>query len=396
MWWINYINKFLQNYFSAEDPYKSTVEDEPDEPLNTTKTTNTNTTNTTNTTKKIVSEIVDLLKNIQRKVVYKLNTHEDTFYIHKTVGMIVLSNYLYRFYLLNTQYDMNLHNLHSMILLVFHSLLSFSSLFFKLSNVRNRKIPIIYPEFRIHNIVFALRSVLCCFSFYLMETTNHMMPILCNMGVCLLTMKVADETTKYFHTVGKHDPRSNNSIFQPSTTPLNTTMRNMPYDTKLSLQKIENLKKVYSYMQIYATYYMLGNINSAFIPMFAIQISSFLMTLVKKGIIPPMLWHPLYFASLLINILAFFTLTPVFIIKLNIASFGFSYWRMKYGYNKYIGWLIVFAFHLGCSILFENPVYNYDNYWFCFLFQKGYKMGLSMKALMGAVLVYHLYKYPTI
>ena len=140
-------------------------------------------------------------------------------------------------------------------------------------------------------------------------------------------------------------------------------------------------------MQIYATYYMLGNINSAFIPMFAIQISSFLMTLVKKGIISPMLWHPLYFASLLINMLAFFTLTPIFIIKMNTACVWFSDWRMKLGYNKYIGWLVVFAFHLGCFIFFENPAYNYDNYWFSFLFQTGDKMGVTMKALMGAVLV---------
>jgi len=378
MWWINYINNFLQNYFSAEDPYKATVEDEPTTPTN------------PPTPKQFVGEIVYFLKDVQRKVVFKLNTHEDTFYIHKTLGMIVLSNYLYRFYLLNTQYDMDLHNLQSIILLVFHSLLSLSSLFFKVSNVRNRKIPIIYPEFRIHNIVFAVRSVLCCFSFYLLKESNHIIPILCNIGFCVLTMKAADETTKYFHTSG------NNTILQSSTTPLNTTMRNMPYDTKLSLEKIENLKKVYSYMQIYATYYMLGNINSAFIPMFAIQISSFLMTLVKKGIIRPMLWHPLYFASLLINMLVFFTLTPFFIIKMNIACFCFSYWRMKLGYNKYIGWLVVFAFHLGCFIFFENPDYNYDKYWFSFLFQTGGKMGVTMKALMGAVLVYHLYKYPPI
>jgi hypothetical protein len=241
MWWINYINNFLQNYFSAEDPYKATVEDEPDEPTIQT------------TPKQFVGEIGDLLKDIQRKVVYKLNTHEDTFYIHKTLGMIVLSNYLYRFYLVNTQYDMDLHNLRSMILLVFHSLLSFSSLFFKLSNVRNRKIPIIYPEYRIHNIAFAVRSVLCCFSFYLLKPGNHIIPILCNMGVCLLTMKAADETTKYFHTGGKDDPRSNNSILQPPTTPLNTTMRNMPYDTKLSLQKTENSSEFGAFPAIFSS-----------------------------------------------------------------------------------------------------------------------------------------------
>jgi hypothetical protein len=258
----------------------------------------------------------------------KLNTHEDIFFLHKIFGLIVLCNYMYRFFLLLTKYDMNLQNNLSNILLIFHSLLSVTSIFFKLSNVRNRKIPIIYPEFRLHNIIFALRSVFCCLSFYYLQNFGRTSEIV-NMCICLLTMKCADKITNYWK----------------SKTPETKTMRNMPYNENMVENKLQNLKKFYSYMQLYATYYMLGNINSAFSPMFAIQISSFLMTLVKKNIIPPMRWHPLYFSALMSNIFVFFTLPPIFIIKMNIACSLFSYWRMKYGYNKYIGWLFVFLFH---------------------------------------------------
>jgi hypothetical protein len=263
-------------------------------------------------------------------------------------------------------------------------------------------------------------------------------------------MKIADEITRYFHSKNNSyektkSPSLHSGEFSTDSRSANvrrfsnisyTTMRNMPYDTSLPPQKMENLKKVYSYMQLYATYYMLGNINSAFTPMFAIQISSFLMTLVKKNIINPMLWHPLYFFSLLTNTFAFYTLTPIFIIKMNIACSWFTYWRMKLGYNKYLGWLIVFAFHYFCLFYLENPVWknlqstmkenegfrrseaevntyfpdlvkentNFQNgsilssekilyYWFSFLFQTGDKMALSMRFIMKLVILYHLFKY---
>jgi len=282
------------------------------------------------------------------QVIKKLNTHEDSFYVHKILGLTALCNYIYRFLILITQYDMKLNNYVSMALLVNHLLLSLSSLLFKLSKVRNRKIPIIYPEFRMHNIIFALRSVLCCFSFYYFQNINYNSSndcsTICNMCICFLTMKAADIITDYYKT----------------HTQFTTTMRHMPYDENLGKEQLQNLKNIYSFMQLYATYYMLGNINSAYSPMFAIQCSSFLMTLVKKNIIPPMLWHPLYFTSLMSNIFVFLTLSPMFILKMNIACSFFSYWRMNLGYNKYIGWLIVFVFHY----FFYYSSLQYNNYHF--------------------------------
>jgi len=44
-------------------------------------------------------------------------------------------------------------------------------------------------------------------------------------------------------------------------------------------------------MQVCATIFMLGNIDSAFGPLFAIQLSSFLITLVRKNIIKTNIWH---------------------------------------------------------------------------------------------------------
>ena len=238
-----------------------------------------------------------------------------------------------------------------------------------------------------------------------------MYPILFNMGICFLTMKIADEITRYFHSKNTSSAQNTHDFSKKNTEKINisyTTMRDMPYDLSLPPNKLENLKKVYSYMQLYATYYMLGNINSAFTPMFAIQISSFLMTLVKKNIINPMFWHPLYFSSLLTNIFSFYTLTPIFIIKMNFACSLLSYWRMKLGYNKYIGWLIVFAFHYFSLIYLENPIDKYYlshsqegnkgkiYHWFSFLFKTGDNMVPLMTFIMKLGLLYHFFKYSPI
>lgn len=282
---------------------------------------------------------------VNSQIMKKLNTHEDFYYIHKTLGVVVLCNYIYRFFLLFTRHDMGLNHPSAMVLLGVHSGLSLTSLFFRLSSVRNRLIPIIYPEFRLHNIIFALRSVMCCLSFYyfghiygedsiiyIRNLHPYYYTILCNMCICLLTMKGADKISCHYEGI----------------TTKTTTMRNMPYSKSINDGELSRLKRMYSLMQLYATYYMIGNVNSAFSPMFAIQLSSFLMTLVKKNIIHPIWWHPLYFMALLSNSFVFLTLTPTFIIKMNIACSFFSYWRFTYGKDKYIGWLIVFLFHYFC------------------------------------------------
>lgn len=155
-------------------------------------------------------------------IIKKLNTHEDAFYTHKILGIMSLLNYVYRFGILLIENDMQLYTQFSMILLVIHSLLSLSSFLFKLSNVRNKIIPIIYPEFRIHNIIFALRSVLCCFSFYYFSFAPQIAEKI-NMCICFLTMIFAD-ITSHFHRGEK-------------------TIRNMPYDELVDEKKNKSLKK---------------------------------------------------------------------------------------------------------------------------------------------------------
>jgi len=292
----------------------------------------------------------------------KLNTSEDKFFLHKILGISALCNYVYRFGILLVEHDMQLSNYFSMFFLSVHALLSISSFLFKLSNVRNRKIPVIYPEFRFHNMIFSFRSIFCCISFYFFSQYSNS-PIVVNMCICFLTMLLADAATKYYAT-GE-----------------TKTIRNMPYDETICEKKKELVKDMNSVMQIYATYFMLGNINTSFSPMFAIQFSSFLMTLVKKNLIKPHLWHYLYAMSLWMNFFLIFTMEISFLVKMNIGCFLFYEWRIKRNLNKYVGWSFVFLFHY-----FLNPSFLDCDFW---IFHKNdfQKMAIVLS------IIYHYMKY---
>ena len=73
--------------------------------------------------------------------------------------------------------------------------------------------------------------------------------------------------------------------------------------------------------------------------MFAIQISTFLMTLKLKGIISNDMWHIIYSLSLLLNYIIIPEINDfIFLPLLSIISFIMRYYM---NYNKYNMWLIL-------------------------------------------------------
>ena len=252
----------------------------------------------------------------------KLVTKEDPYMLHKFLGTFVLIHYVYRYYLLFRYNDMFLMNPTGMNCIYIHGLLSISSLLFHIPSIRNPKSPMIYPEFRVHSILFALRSVVCCILHY------HQYPLYYNIVVNYITMWNADLITYVYNPNGKNGK----------------TMRNMPFDDNISKEDQDSVTFMHSTMQIGATTFMLLTMDSAFSAMFAIQLAAFLMTLVRKNIISSRAWHILYAFSLWINIFIF--LTP----KLNIdlivtqSSMYFIYknFFFKYRFNKYYAWSVLY------------------------------------------------------
>jgi hypothetical protein len=265
---------------------------------------------------------------------YKLNTKEDPYFIHKALGIFSLVNFGYRYYLLFFYGSMFIHKKPEMLLV--HAGLSVSSLIFHIPKKRHATLPMIYPEFRLHSIVFALRSVICCFIHLYVER----FALYYKMIACFITMLSADLITKHYFVEG------------------DTTMRAMPYSTEINVFDQRSITYFYSYQQISATLFMLFNSDSAFSPLFAIQIAAFLMTLVRKNIISPNTWHICYSLSLLINIFILKTLLLSEIILLLITNHLFILLRFTLKINKYISWACIFCiFNIYLNYL--DTMYNY-------------------------------------
>lgn len=271
---------------------------------------------------------------------HKLSTNEDPQYIHKFVGLITLCNYAYRFYVFLMYNSMFIHTTFDISLVAVHGLLSISSLIFHIPKKRHSKLPMIYPEFRLHSIAFALRSVICCFLDF------YGYPRLYKMVTCIGTMYFADQITRIYAEPG------------------DTTMRAMPFSETTDEKSRKQITQFHSNQQVSATLYMLWTMESAFSPMFAIQIAAFLMTLVRKSIIRPNTWHLVYSWALMINIFIFNTFTISQTLIIFTSTYIFSYLRMKRRMNKYMAWMIVFAlihltdFHLindtQCTRMIQN------------------------------------------
>jgi len=214
---------------------------------------------------------------------------------------------------------MLIHTTFDISLVAIHGLLSVSSLIFHIPKKRHSKLPMIYPEFRLHSIAFALRSVVCCFlDFYGYSR-------LYKMGTCIGTMYIADQITRAYAEPG------------------DTTMRAMPFAETTDEKSRKQITQFHSNQQVSATLYMLWTMESAFSPMFAIQIAAFLMTLVRKSIIRPNTWHLVYSWALMINIFIFNTFTFSQSIIIFTSTHTFRWLRMKQRMNKYIAWMIVFT-----------------------------------------------------
>jgi len=273
--------------------------------------------------------------------VRKLNTNEDSTYIHKYLGSICLLNYGYRYINYLIYNTMNLCNNFGLLMIFSHGLLSISSLIFHIPSVRNPSKPMIYPEFRLHSIVFGLRSVIVSFLYYY---NFHYLYII---STCYLTFILADIITHNYSS-----PKNGN------------TMRNMPFDNNISKEIQNKITYMHSCMQIGATIFMLGNIETAFSPLFAIQLAALLMTLVRKSIISSKMWHAVYTLSLWINIILYQTLPIGFIIINQIMYNNYRYIFFPNRLNKYIGWTINFSLYaIYKEYHFEELLMNYtENY----------------------------------
>lgn len=152
-----------------------------------------------------VSEIIVDMTLPRPANMHKLVTKEDGHYghVHKIIGTAALAHYGYRTYLLITtgsmQFDDSIFTLACIFL---HMVLSVSSFIFKIPNNRINSAPMIYPEFRLHSIIFAYRSLIVMLLMWSSRRWDTVLPLYFRGVVVLLTMAAADTVTNRYRTDG--------------------------------------------------------------------------------------------------------------------------------------------------------------------------------------------------
>uniref|UniRef100_A0A7S3KZN3 Uncharacterized protein n=2 Tax=Amphora coffeiformis TaxID=265554 RepID=A0A7S3KZN3_9STRA len=174
--------------------------------------------------------------------------------------------------------------------LIPHAVLALSSLIFH--TVPKERVvgkPMIWQEYRIHNIAFGIRSVVCTFLAWLSTYHNHApsfrrLAVVGSCAVALASQITADWGTRNFRA-----------------SDVESTTATMPYWEGCSLQTQKRFKIFYAYSQFMATLACIAVVNPAWSlsVLLAIQLASLFMTLVRKGIFTSKMYHIGYTITLL-------------------------------------------------------------------------------------------------
>lgn len=270
-----------------------------------------------------------MLPNLQNS--YKLVTNEDPFHIHKTLGSLTWVHFIYRFYqclcLPNYTFGFDPSNPWTHAWIFLHMALSGTSLLFHIPNNRVKMAPMIWPEFRLHSILFAYRSLIVLWCQWYLPSWIYIRPMM-----VFLTLFLADCVSNHYKKIGYLQNQ--------------TTMRSMPFPSYIAPCLIQSINLFYSMSQIFATMNVLyGSPEAIFLTLFPIQLAAFWMTLVRKGILTAGQWHLYYGFSLFLNfVYAQFHSNNVLLLNnpyYLISGICFGIARFYYHMDKYLLWTCV-------------------------------------------------------
>eukprot|EP00038_Savillea_parva_P014233 m.214881 g.214881 ORF g.214881 m.214881 type:complete len:330 (-) comp27416_c0_seq1:54-1043(-) len=194
-----------------------------------------------------------------------LFTHEDPWNVHKMFGIPCLFHFAYRtLQLVTGEMHFSRGTWTTLALILMHACLSCSSLVFRLPKIRIKEGTRIWPEFRLHSIVFAWRSLVCMLIVWYEDRYPPPAPrFWLNTIVVFATLLAADAATLSL------DPKSRSS-----------TIRDL--DTEPAM------KMTFSLMQFIGTVGCLigqRTYTAHFVVVGIIQTFAFILTLRRKNLV---------------------------------------------------------------------------------------------------------------
>ena len=295
----------------------------------------------------------------------QLFTNHDKYHLHKVLGFGCLFNFFLRIYWLIVYGSMYIYadSQISVLIPVAHLTLSLSSLIFHVPQTRLNSKIIIWKELQLHNMIFTSRSAIImiysiiCIRYNInMNTKYYYLYQIGKLALIVAHHMLADYVTMKYNMNNK-------------TTTRDINWENIPDNVQRLIKKYYAISQILAINALILTdndRYGSGTIESAFLVMFPIQLSTFLMTLVRKSIISNISWHIFYALSLL---------SPFFIIINTINSIDtddqnnvtyknklefakvylpilYIIFRLQYNFNKY--YLMFHVFIINMYIQYKN------------------------------------------
>jgi NAD(P)H-flavin reductase len=288
--------------------------------------------------------IYDLIKyKWNNNKISKLFTHEDYLNLHKILGVIVLINFCY--FVFDLAYSgckgkctIRKINLSFFVILIIHLLLSLSSLQFKIQKNITYTTISLNDEIRMQSILFSIRHLLVILILYFFD--KNILSHLLTSFVVLLNMYLADLNTYY------NKPK--NTQF--------SLINSIGFWSTCSNELKMSITNIYTLVQIFGTYMLItskSNIELNYIGIFIIQITAFMTTLSKKGIINNFQWHFIYLFQYLLFFILFFNNRSIFTFENLFISILLWICRTRLSVNKFFLWSVVSIIYL-----FNNYVKN--------------------------------------
>ncbi|CAB9502827.1 expressed unknown protein [Seminavis robusta] len=259
---------------------------------------------------------------------------EDRMYFHKILGFSALASYAYRFINLGPQ-DGNFNGITPLIFVVHHASLNLSSFVFDIPQRRIRGGFRIWPEYRIHSMVFTFRNLACMLRLWM-----------------LLNIVNKDDDTVWYSVL-------NGGLVNWAI--VIATCAAADYGSSLSAQYKSNTVRGTDYFDPYANWFasemqfqltamcLAGGYQRYSLHLvgaFIIQFNSFLMTMRRKNLFSHLTLTTTYGVMLLASMFVglyedYFTNDHV-TIAATFANLGIIL-RMGMGVDKYIVWTVVAA-----------------------------------------------------
>lgn len=278
----------------------------------------------------------------------KLFTKEDGhfYHVHKILGFACLLHYSYRAYICYKTGSMHFDDSYwTLGAIMLHWMLNATSFIFRISSYRLKLAPMIYPEARWHSLIFSSRSLFTMTIMWISRRHEIVFLLYFRPVTVLLTMFLADFVTKSFKDQG-------------------TSMRAMPMPKYITHYWRHKLNQFYAISQILATCQMIFGycIDGVFVVLFPIQISMFLMTLVRKSIISSGSWH-FYYALSLLSVFVWNIHARIynpmpwkggFVLASTVIVTFFRFWVPSV--SKYVVWSFVGILNLYCMVVLKTYI----------------------------------------